>query len=160
MKRDVPFMWIIFSLFPWQPFQSVHCENKFREVLNKDPVTKISSTEFAVFGPALREYLFRENFCPQNDRTLQLELTALQLYARLFISYQTQLTTIYMPMNIIIKLTNKVFLLKSLNFMSCVIEVKRRFLSWRKKKHSGCSKNNVRKFQLLENFMWRIVSHT
>ena len=36
--------------FPLQPFQSVHRENKLREVLNKDPVTKISSTEFAILG--------------------------------------------------------------------------------------------------------------
>ena len=77
MKSDVPFMWMIFSLFSLQLFQSVHHENKFREVLNKDPVRKIISTEFAVFGQALPEYLFRENVCPKGDRTLQLEWTAL-----------------------------------------------------------------------------------
>ena len=74
MKRDerVPFMLSIFHYFPWEPFQSIHRENKFREVLNKDPVTKISSTEFAVFGPALPEYSFRKNFCPQGDRTARI----------------------------------------------------------------------------------------
>ena len=90
-------MRIIFSLFPLQPFQSVHRDNKFREVLNKDPVTKISSTEFAVFGQALPEYSFR------SSNFELLEWTALQLYPKLFISYQKQLTTIYMSMNIIIK---------------------------------------------------------
>ena len=39
-----------FHYFALQLFQSVHHENKFREVLYKNPVTKISSTEFAVFG--------------------------------------------------------------------------------------------------------------
>ena len=55
---------LFFHYFPLQPFQSVHRENKFREVPNKDPVTKISSTEFAIFGPAQPEHSFRENFCP------------------------------------------------------------------------------------------------
>ena len=55
---------LVLRYFPLQPFQSVHRENKFCVVLNKDPVTKISSTEFAVFGQALPEYSFRENFCP------------------------------------------------------------------------------------------------
>ena len=55
---------LFFHYFPLQPFQSVHRQNKFREDLNKDPVTKIRSTEFAVFGPAQPEYSFRENFCP------------------------------------------------------------------------------------------------
>ena len=126
---------LFFHYFPLQPFQCVHRKNKFREVLNKDPVTKVSSTEFAFFGQALPEYSFRENFCPYGDRTLQLVWTALQLYPRFFNSYQKQLTTIYMPMNIIIKQTNTVFLLKSLNFMSCVVEVKRSSLSLRIKKH-------------------------
>ena len=54
---------IFFRYFSLQPFQSVHCENKFCEVLNKDPVTKISSTEFAVFGPVQPEHSFHENFC-------------------------------------------------------------------------------------------------
>ena len=40
---------LFFHYFPLQPFQSVYRENKFREVPNKDPVTKISSTEFAIF---------------------------------------------------------------------------------------------------------------
>ena len=64
---------LFFHYFSLQPFQSVHRENKFREVLKKDPVTKISSAEFAVFGPVLPEYSFRENFCPKGDRTLQPE---------------------------------------------------------------------------------------
>ena len=46
---------LFFHHFPLQPFQSVHRENKFREVLNKDPVTEISSTGFAVFVPAQPE---------------------------------------------------------------------------------------------------------
>ena len=33
-----------------QPSQSVHRANKFREVLNKDPVTKISSTDSQFLG--------------------------------------------------------------------------------------------------------------
>ena len=57
-------MKIIFSLFPLQPVQSDHREIKFREFLNKDPITKISSTEFTVFGQALPEFSFRENACP------------------------------------------------------------------------------------------------
>ena len=64
MKRDVALRELFFHYFPLQTFQSVHRENKFREVVNKDPVTKISSTEFAVFGQALPKYSFRENFCP------------------------------------------------------------------------------------------------
>ena len=43
--------------------------------------------------------------------------------------------------------------------MSCVSEVKRSYVVLRFKKH-GCSKNIVWKFLVLENFMWRIVSHT
>ena len=54
---------LFFHYFPLQPFKSVHRENKFREVLNEDPVTKISSTEFAVFRPAKSEHWFRGNFC-------------------------------------------------------------------------------------------------
>ena len=59
--------------FPLQPFKSVQCKNKFRKVLNKDLVTKIRSTEFAVFRPAKPEHLFRESFFPQGNRTLQPE---------------------------------------------------------------------------------------
>ena len=62
---------LFFHYFPLQPFQSVHRENKFREVLNKDPVTKIGSTEFEVFGPAHQERSFCENSYPYGDRTLQ-----------------------------------------------------------------------------------------
>ena len=47
-----------------QPYKSVHCEIKFCEVCNEDPVTKTSSTEFAVFGLVKPENLFRKNFCP------------------------------------------------------------------------------------------------
>ena len=43
---------LFFHYFYLKPFKSVHHENKFREVLNKDPVAKISSTEFAVFRHA------------------------------------------------------------------------------------------------------------
>ena len=57
------FFFDYFPMQPLQPLQSVHHKNKFREVLNKDPVTKIRSTEFAVFGPAQPEHLFNENFC-------------------------------------------------------------------------------------------------
>ena len=42
---------LFFHYFSLQPLKSVHRENKFREILNKYPVTKISSTEFAVFEP-------------------------------------------------------------------------------------------------------------
>ena len=42
----------------------VHRKNEFREVFNKDPATKITSMEFAVFGPAKSEHSFRENLCP------------------------------------------------------------------------------------------------
>ena len=59
MKKDTPFMSFIFYYFPLQPSRSVHRVNKFRE----DPVTKISSTEFAVFGPAKPEHSFLESFC-------------------------------------------------------------------------------------------------
>ena len=55
---------VFFHYFPLQPSQSVHCENKFYQVLNKDLVTKISSAEFAVFGPAQPEHSFRGNFFP------------------------------------------------------------------------------------------------
>ena len=41
---------LFFHSFPLQPFQCVHRKSKFREVLNKDPVTKVSSTEFAFLG--------------------------------------------------------------------------------------------------------------
>ena len=64
MKRDYILCELFFHYFPLQPFQSGHRENKFREDLNKDPVTKISSMDFAVFGPVLSKYSFRENFCP------------------------------------------------------------------------------------------------
>ena len=49
---------LFFHYFPLQPLKSVHRENEFREVLNKDPVTKISSTEFAVFEPARHEHFW------------------------------------------------------------------------------------------------------
>ena len=71
-----------------QPFQFVRRENKVHEVLNKNPVTKIRSTEFAVFGQALPEYSFRENFCPQGDRTLQLD-ELLYSYIQGFLSKTT-----------------------------------------------------------------------
>ena len=41
---------LFFHYFPLQPFQSVHRENKLREVLNKDPVTKTSSTNSQFLG--------------------------------------------------------------------------------------------------------------
>ena len=44
-----------FHYFYLEPFKSIHRENKFREGLNKDPVAKISSTEFIVFGSAKLE---------------------------------------------------------------------------------------------------------
>ena len=59
--------------FPLQPFKSVQRKNKFCKVLNKGLVTKISSTEFAIFRPAKSEHLFRENFFPQGNRILQPE---------------------------------------------------------------------------------------
>ena len=49
---------LFFHYFPLQPFKSAHRKNKFREFLNKDPVTKISSNEFAIFEPATPELLF------------------------------------------------------------------------------------------------------
>ena len=51
-KRCTFYVNYFFHYLPLQAFQSVHCENRFREVLNKDPVMKISSTEFAIFGQA------------------------------------------------------------------------------------------------------------
>ena len=64
MKKYVPFMSFIFPLLPLQPFESFHRENKFREVLNKDPVVKISSTEFAVFRTAKPEHSPLRKFLP------------------------------------------------------------------------------------------------
>ena len=66
MKRDKMYLLceLFFHYFPLQPFKSVHRENKFRKVLNKDPVTKTSSIEFAVFRPATPEHSLREYFCP------------------------------------------------------------------------------------------------
>ena len=64
MKKYVPFMSFIFPLLPLQPFESFHRENKFREVLNKDPVVEISSTEFAVFRPAKPEHSPLRKFLP------------------------------------------------------------------------------------------------
>ena len=55
-KRCTFYVNYFFIYFILEPFQSVHGETKFLEVLNKDPVTKISSTEFAVFGQALPEH--------------------------------------------------------------------------------------------------------
>ena len=55
---------LFFYYFLWKPFQSVHRKNKFLEDLNKNPVRKISSTEFVVFGPAQPEHSFLENFYP------------------------------------------------------------------------------------------------
>ena len=72
-----------------------------------------------------------------------------------FISYPEQLTT--MLLNLIIKQSNKVFLLESLNFMSCVGEIKKSSLNLRIKKHD--SKNAVQKFFVLQNFMCQIVSY-
>ena len=64
-KRSTFYVIYFFIIFFYiQPFKSVHHENRFREVLNKDPVTKISSTEFAVFVPTKPKHSFRENFCP------------------------------------------------------------------------------------------------
>ena len=46
---------LFFNYLRLQPFKSVHSENKIREVVNKESVTKISSMEFAVFGLAKPE---------------------------------------------------------------------------------------------------------
>ena len=49
MKKDVRELFsceLFFHYFYLKPFKSVHRENKFREGLNKDPVAKISYTEF------------------------------------------------------------------------------------------------------------------
>ena len=73
MKKVYLSCHLCFHYFPLQTFISVHCENKFREVLDKDPVMKISSTEFAVSEPAKPEHLFRENFCLQGNKKLQPE---------------------------------------------------------------------------------------
>ena len=54
----------ILSLILFNPFKYDHRKNKFREIHNKDPVTKKSSTKIADFGPAIHEYSLRENFCP------------------------------------------------------------------------------------------------
>ena len=62
MKKDV--RELFFHFFYLEPFKSAHRENKFREGLNKDPVPKISSTEFIGFGPAKPGHSFCENFCP------------------------------------------------------------------------------------------------
>lgn len=44
--------------------------------------------------------------------------------------------------------------------MSCVVEVERSSLSLTiKKSVVDCSKNSVRKFLVIGNFMWRIVNH-
>lgn len=62
-RDDIPFKCELFLHdLPLQSFKYVHHKNKFRDVLNKDPLTKISSTEFAVIEPAKAENLFRENF--------------------------------------------------------------------------------------------------
>ena len=60
-----------FYYFYLESFKSTHRKIKFREGLNKDRVTKISSTEFIDFGPAKPKHLFFENFCPKGNRTLQ-----------------------------------------------------------------------------------------
>ena len=67
MKKDVREFFsreLIFHYFYLELSKSVHHENKFREGLNKDPVVKISSTEFIVFEPAKPERSFCENFYP------------------------------------------------------------------------------------------------
>ena len=64
MKRDISFMWINFSLFPLQSVKPAHRKNKFREVLNKDTVTKTGSTELAISGYVKPEHSFGENFYP------------------------------------------------------------------------------------------------
>ena len=49
MKKDVRELFsreLFFHYFYLKPFKSVHRENKFREGLDKDPVAKISYTEF------------------------------------------------------------------------------------------------------------------
>ena len=73
MKKYVPFMSFVFPLFPLQPFESFHRENKFRKVLSKDPVTEISSTEFAVFRPARPKHSPPRRFLPLGNRTFQPE---------------------------------------------------------------------------------------
>ena len=75
---------LFFNYFAF-PVKSVHRENKFREVLSKDPVTKISSAEFAVFGPVKPEYSFREDFCPKGNRICSLN-KLLYNYIRGFLS--------------------------------------------------------------------------
>ena len=62
MKKDVHELFLHY--FYLEPFKSVHREKKFRESLNKDPIAKISSTEFIVFGPAKPEHSLCKNFCP------------------------------------------------------------------------------------------------
>ena len=62
MKKDV--RELFFHYFYLEPFKSDHRENEVHESFNKDPVAKLSSTEFLVFGPAKPEQSFRENFYP------------------------------------------------------------------------------------------------
>ena len=67
MKKDVRELFsreLFFHYFYSEPFKFDHHGNKFREGLKKDPVAKISSTKFVVFGPAKPEHSFSENFCP------------------------------------------------------------------------------------------------
>ena len=67
MKKDVHELFsreLFLHYFYLEPFKSVHRNNIFREGLNKDPVAKISSIEFIVFGPAKPEHLFCKNLCP------------------------------------------------------------------------------------------------
>ena len=61
-KRCTFHMNYIFDYIPLQLFITVYCKNKFGEVLNKDPVTKINTAKFVSFTLAKPEHSLREIF--------------------------------------------------------------------------------------------------
>ena len=100
---------LFFHYFYLESFKSAHRENKFREGLNKDPVAKISSTEFIVFGPGKPKHFVLRKFLPlrQQDFAVQMNSFAVIYKTCCQLSRITQ-GNLQMFLNLIIRQTNKI----------------------------------------------------
>ena len=144
MKSVAIFVWVMLSIFSifnlWN--LSVAKINSMTFTIC-DPVMKISSMKLAISRPVKLKNFFCENCCPWRNKILHPEWTHLHLFLKAFDQLsRTANNPLQMLLNLIIKQ----------NYMSGLGEVKSPF-SLTIKKHS-CTKNSVRKFLELENFMW------
>ena len=144
MKSVAIFVWVMLSIFSFCNLWnlSVAKINSWTFTIC-DPVMKISSTKFAISRPVKLKNFFCENCCPWGNKILHPEWTHLHLFLKAFDQLsRTTNNPLQMLLNLIVKQ----------NYISWLGEVKSPF-SLTIKKHS-CTKNSVRKFLELENFMW------